>query len=232
MWDGFDDVVAQGEDVVDSSSMWDAFGFDDASLNVPQMDFSDYNFDPTLIEDQSGGMSWPALSGPEYGPQAQDFNFTNPMPTGTEDAVGGLPGNPGDSLSPPMADKGFLDGLGGQFTGLFKSLTDLGKNAKAGAPASQSKSTTSSARSALDAIGSLVKDVTTTAQIVKDTKTRLTNMPGDVNAALQKSKAMQQGANLARPGQAAGYANSIPMPLIVGAVLLGGFLLLRGGGHV
>lgn len=204
------------------STNWDPFMFNDQSLNVPPTEFADYTF-PTETVPTDTGYALQSLSGPEYGPQATDFNFTNPVPTAQDDVVAGLPNETSDSQS--VLTGSDANGLSNAFGSLWKSITSKPVAAKTtgNVPSSQG-----GAKSAIDAVGSLVKNVTQTVRIVKDTQTRLTEKPGDKNAAVKRTNYLNKGASSGlRSGPAPGYGQDWTKIALIGAAIFVGFLILK-----
>jgi len=192
------------------STNWDPFNFNDQSLNIPPTDFGTYDF-PVESVDQSSPYALTSLGGADYGPQAGDFGFTNPQPLSQDDVVGGVPGETSDSQGVITGND--VSGVSNTFGALWKSLTT--KQSGNGAAG-----TSSTVKSSVDAVGSLVKNITQTARIVKDTQTRITS-PQPTNSAVAKTNYLNKGAsNGLTSGKAPGYGLSTGKMLLIGAGVL------------
>jgi len=189
---------------------WDPFNFNDQSLNIPPTDFGTYDFSVATV-DQSSPYALTSLSGVDTGPQAVDFNFTNPQMLSQDDVVGGVPAETSDSQTVITGND--TSGISNTFGALWKSLTT--KQSGTG-----SAGTANTVKSSIDAVGSLVKNVTQTARIVKDTQTRLT-APQPTNSAVAKTNYLNKGAsNGPRAPRASGYGLSSGKMILIGAGII------------
>jgi hypothetical protein len=207
-------------------SDWEPYNFTDTSFDIPPTDFDSYSWDvPTYATpDQIAYDPNTSLSNPDFGPSAPDFGWSNPTPLAQDDAVSGASQAVGDSQS---VSSGFnAAGISNAFGSIWKTISTPSGTSSA-AQRTGSSSATTAPKSAIDAIAGLVKNITTTAQIVKDEKTQLTQGVQTIkNAIGPRTQAMSAGpTRTSSPAPGFGGLNINPMVLAVAA--LGAFLVLR-----